>query len=108
MFHEKQFQLLTCTATLLTLLSPIPDAQVVDLVGYFKPFVGLASTTQFYVGPEMGGGTSCGVSGWHYGINAENPVAGKGPGFLYAAVNQMMFSTNPSGKQSRFDIKILH
>ena len=52
------------------------------------------------LGPELKGGTSCGASGWPHwpdGEEIETPDAGKGPGLLYAAINQLAFGANPSG-----------
>ena len=66
--------------------------------GYDLPTSGTASTTQFFLGPEMSGGTSCGVNGWANNAYSGNPSAGQGPGFLYAAINQLAFGANPSGK----------
>ncbi|MCJ1482377.1 hypothetical protein MMC06_002541 [Schaereria dolodes] len=72
-------------------------AQTPDAMGYALPTSGTASTTQFYVGPEFGSGTACGANGWANGAAYGNPPAGGGPGFLYAAINQLAFGANPLG-----------
>jgi len=62
--------------------------------GYYLPTTGLASTTQFYAGPEFADGTSCGARALPNG----HPTSGKqggGPGYLYAAINQLGFGANP-------------
>ena len=79
-----------------------------DPAGYILPSWGVASTTQFQIGPEFGSGTSCGASAWPKGINAGNPATGAGPGFLYAAINQLAFGANPSGEIVGIDIKGWH
>ena len=66
--------------------------------GYILPMSGTASTSQFFLGPEMSSGTSCGVKAWANGVNAGTPASGEGPGFLYAGLNQLAFGANPSGK----------
>ena len=68
--------------------------------GYILPLSGTASTTQFFMGPELTEGTSCGVKAWANGLNAGTPAIGEGPGFLYAAANQLMFGANPTGEFS--------
>ena len=65
--------------------------------GYILPSSGNASTTQFHVGPELASGTSCGVKGWANRASSGNSQAGGGPGFLYAAMNQLAFGANPTG-----------
>jgi hypothetical protein len=50
--------------------------------GYVLPSSGSASTTQFYLGPELGGGTACGVSGLPNGQSTSGRQGG-GPGYLY-------------------------
>ncbi|MCJ1473784.1 hypothetical protein MMC13_002435 [Lambiella insularis] len=64
--------------------------------GYHLPWSGNASTTQFSLGPELSSGTSCGVKAWAKNATYGNPPAGGGPGFLYAAINQLAFGANPS------------
>ena len=71
---------------------------VLDPMGYMLPLSGTASTTQFQLGPELGSGTSCGASAWPNGLNAGSPPIAGGPGFLYAAINQLGFGANPSSK----------
>ena len=77
--------------------SSMAIAQTPDAMGYALPTSGTASTTQFYVGPEFGSGTACGANGWANGAAYGNPPAGGGPGFLYAAINQLAFGANPLG-----------
>lgn len=51
-------------------------------LGYVLPSSGTASTTQFYLGPELSGGTACGVDA----LPNEQSTSGKqggGPGYLY-------------------------
>ena len=54
-----------------------PDSQ-----GYFLPSSGSASTTQFLIGTEFGGGTACGVNGMPNGQGTSGGQ-GNGPGYLY-------------------------
>jgi len=63
--------------------------------GYVLPSSGVASTTQFYLGPELSGGTACGVSALPNGQSTSGKQGG-GPGYLYAAINQLAFGANPS------------
>lgn len=95
MIRQMQWILFTLLITVLALLSTPVASQ--DPSGYILPSSGTASTTQFQLGPELGSGTSCGMSAWPNGINAGNPPDGAGPGFLYAAINQLGFGANPSG-----------
>lgn len=53
-----------------------------DSAGYFLPSSGVASTTQFYLGPELSGGTACGVSALPNGKSTSGKQGG-GPGYLY-------------------------
>ncbi|KAI1351210.1 hypothetical protein F5Y01DRAFT_283729 [Xylaria sp. FL0043] len=66
-----------------------------DSAGYVLPYTGVASTTQFIAGAEFGGGTSCGVDGLPNGQSTSGRQGG-GPGYLYAAINQLAFGANPS------------
>jgi hypothetical protein len=63
--------------------------------GYVLPSSGSASTTQFYLGPELSGGTACGMSALPNGQSTSGKQGG-GPGYLYAAINQLAFGANPS------------
>jgi len=63
--------------------------------GYVLPSSGSASTTQFYLGPELSGGTACGMSALPNGQSTSGRQGG-GPGYLYAAINQLAFGANPS------------
>ncbi|CAJ2511829.1 Uu.00g074540.m01.CDS01 [Anthostomella pinea] len=69
-----------------------------DSAGYVLPSSGTASTTQFLVGPELSGGTACGVQKLPNGATSLSGALGKGggPGYLYAAINQLAFGANPS------------
>ncbi|KAF8849747.1 hypothetical protein BDZ45DRAFT_771808 [Acephala macrosclerotiorum] len=66
-----------------------------DAAGYVLPSTGVASTTQFYLGPELSSGTACGVSALPNGKSTSGEQGG-GPGYLYAAINQLAFGANPS------------
>jgi len=66
-----------------------------DSAGYDLPSGGSASTTQFYLGPELSGGTACGMSALPNGKSTSGKQGG-GPGYLYAAINQLAFGANPS------------
>lgn len=63
--------------------------------GYVLPSSGVASTTQFYLGPELSSGTACGVDALPNGQSTSGKQGG-GPGYLYAAINQLAFGANPS------------
>ncbi|MCJ1335231.1 hypothetical protein MMC09_000499 [Bachmanniomyces sp. S44760] len=69
-------------------------------MGYVLPNVGSASTTQFTLGTELASGTSCGASGWANNASPGSGKPGGGPGFLYAAINQLGFGANPSVKDN--------
>jgi len=56
--------------------------QKVASQGYVLPSSGVASTTQFYLGPELSGGTACGVSALPNGKSTSGKQGG-GPGYLY-------------------------
>ena len=49
---------------------------------YKVPYTGVASTTQFYLGPELGAGTACGMSALPNGEHTSGKQGG-GPGYLY-------------------------
>jgi len=66
-----------------------------DSEGYYLPSSGTASTTQFILGSELSGGTACGVSALPNGKSTSGGQGG-GPGYLYAAINQLAFGANPS------------
>jgi hypothetical protein len=53
-----------------------------DSAGYVLPSSGVASTTQFYLGPELSGGTACGVDALPNGQSTSGRQGG-GPGYLY-------------------------
>ena len=67
-----------------------------DAEGYILPLNGTASTTQFVLGTELAGGTACGMDALPSGTSDGSP--GGGPGYLYAAINQLAFGANPAGK----------
>ncbi|KAI4136048.1 MAG: hypothetical protein LQ347_000098 [Umbilicaria vellea] len=67
----------------------------ISALGYLTPTSGTASTTQFNIGPEFAGGTSCGATAFPNG-GRTNGAPGGGPGLLYAAVNQLHFGANPA------------
>ncbi|RDW84246.1 glycoside hydrolase family 45 protein [Coleophoma cylindrospora] len=66
-----------------------------DSAGYVLPSSGSASTTQFILGTELSSGTGCGVSSLPDGKSTSGGQGG-GPGYLYAAINQLAFGSNPS------------
>jgi len=66
-----------------------------DASGYILPSSGTASTTQFILGTELSSGTACGVNALPGGVSTSGGQGG-GPGFLYAAINQLAFGANPS------------
>lgn len=53
-----------------------------DSAGYYLPSSGTASTTQFYLGPELSSGTACGVDALPNGASTSGEQGG-GPGYLY-------------------------
>ncbi|GAA96732.1 glycoside hydrolase family 45 protein [Mixia osmundae IAM 14324] len=67
--------------------------------GWFLPSKGTASTTQFALNGEVradgtGGSTACGASAWGpIGAKYHTDGPGKGPGLLYAAINQEAFGS---------------
>lgn len=89
-------------ATFLSMSSLVSAAGIVargneaDAQGYINPSSGTASTTQFNIGSEFGGGTSCGAIALPNGSKAGGQP-GSGPGMLYAAINQLGFGANPGG-----------
>ena len=56
-----------------------------DAAGYVLPSTGVASTTQFYLGPELSSGTACGVSALPNGESTSGEQGG-GPGYLYVCL----------------------
>jgi hypothetical protein len=95
-------------------LTALLSVVTADSAGYVLPSSGVASTTQFYLGPELGSGTACGVSALPNGKSTSGKQGG-GPGYLYvripipstlyhllrtdtsqAAINQLAFGANPS------------
>ncbi|KAI9810140.1 MAG: hypothetical protein M1827_006666 [Pycnora praestabilis] len=66
-----------------------------DASGYYLPTMGTASVTQFMLSPELSGGTSCGMTAFPNSASSDGS-AGGGPGYLYAAINQLAFGANPS------------
>ena len=70
-----------------------------DSAGYTLPSSGTASTTQFLLGPELSSGTACGLDRLANGatsLSGSIGSASNGPGYLYAAINQLAFGANPS------------
>jgi hypothetical protein len=57
-----------------------------DSSGYYLPSSGTASTTQFYLGPELSSGTACGVSALPNGRSTSGKQGG-GPGYLYVGAS---------------------
>jgi hypothetical protein len=58
------------------------SAVTADSAGYVLPSSGTASTTQFYLGPELSSGTACGVDALPNGASTSGKQGG-GPGYLY-------------------------
>ena len=58
---------------------------IADSAGYVLPSSGVASTTQFYLGPELSSGTACGVDALPNGRSSSGRQGG-GPGYLYVRV----------------------
>jgi hypothetical protein len=54
---------LLSSPSLITLVASPARLTAADSAGYSLPSSGVASTTQFYLGPELSGGTACGVKG---------------------------------------------
>ncbi|KAI1362739.1 hypothetical protein F5Y08DRAFT_341365 [Xylaria arbuscula] len=79
----------------IALIATLAGSISADAAGYVLPSGGSASTTQFIIGTEFGGGTSCGVNALPNG-QASSGGQGGGPGYLYAAINQLAFGANPS------------
>ena len=71
--------LLKSTLSVFTAMVAIAQA---DSAGYVLPSSGSASTTQFYLGPELSSGTACGVSALPNGESTSGKQGG-GPGYLY-------------------------
>jgi len=90
---------LTSIATIVAVASAVNAVSfdTTDSAGYYLPSSGVASTTQFLLGPELSGGTACGVSSLPSGSASGTIGSGSnGPGYLYAAINQLAFGANPS------------
>ena len=62
----------------------------IDLASYVLPTSGIASTTTFNLGSEFSQGTACGVDALPSGAQLGSSP-GTGPGYLYAAFNQLAF-----------------
>jgi hypothetical protein len=70
------------TLSSLLLLASLVRLTAADTAGYYLPSGGVASTTQFYLGPELNGGTACGVKALPNGQSTSGRQGG-GPGHLY-------------------------
>lgn len=57
--------------------------------GYVLPSGGSASTTQFYLGPELQGGTACGMSALPNGQHTSGRQGG-GPGYAYVRLQSFL------------------
>jgi hypothetical protein len=53
-----------------------------DSAGFVLPSSGLASTTKFYLGPELSSGTVCGMNALPNSASTSRKQGG-GPGYLY-------------------------
>lgn len=63
-------------------ISVLVATALADSAGYVLPSSGSASTTQFYLGPELSSGTACGVDALPNGKSTSGKQGG-GPGYLY-------------------------
>lgn len=75
----------TTTTTIIYALLPSVlgvTFDTLDSAGYYLPSSGAASTTQFYLGPELSSGTACGVDALPNGESTSGAQGG-GPGYLY-------------------------
>lgn len=90
--------MISILSTLLFLSSLFTLTNAQDAAGYILPSSGQASTTQFLIGPEFGGGTACSLISLPGGAGLSGGAIGRGggPGLLYAAINQLAFGANPS------------
>ena len=74
--------------------SALVATALADSAGYVLPSSGSASTTQFYLGPELRSGTACGMSALPNGASASGKQGG-GPGYLYV-YRFFLSCSNPS------------
>jgi hypothetical protein len=63
-------------------VSVLVATALADSAGYVLPSSGSASTTQFYLGPELSSGTACGMSALPNSASTSGKQGG-GPGYLY-------------------------
>ena len=68
--------------SVLLILTTSLNIVIADSAGYVLPSSGVASTTQFYLGPELSSGTACGVDALPNGQSTSGRQGG-GPGYLY-------------------------
>jgi hypothetical protein len=67
----------------LSFLAGLAHLTAADSAGYYLPSSGVASTTQFYLGPELSsGGTACSVKALPNGKSTSGKQ-GSGPGYFY-------------------------
>lgn len=76
------FHITPLSLSILSLLVDLATLTAADAAGYSLPSGGVASTTQFYLGPELSGGTACGVRALPNGRSTSGRQGG-GPGYLY-------------------------
>lgn len=74
----------------LIVLPAILGLAAADSAGYVLPSSGTASTTQFYLGPELSSGTACGVDALPNGKSTSGEQGG-GPGYLYVCAPSSAF-----------------
>ena len=68
--------------SVLLILTTSLNIVIADSAGYVLPSSGVASTTQFYLWPELSSGTACGVDALPNGQSTSGRQGG-GPGYLY-------------------------
>jgi hypothetical protein len=74
----------------LVILPALLNLAAADAAGYVLPSTGTASTTQFYLGPELSSGTACGVDALPNGKSTSGKQGG-GPGYLYVGIPFFFF-----------------
>lgn len=62
-----------------------------DSAGYVLPSSGSASTTQFYLGPELGSGTACGVDALPNGASTSRQQGGGPDTFMFVPTSPLCY-----------------
>ncbi len=86
-YNSSQTSTMLSGSSLIALVAFLGTAYV-DAAGYVLPSSGTASTTQFYLGPELASGTACGVSALPNGKSTSGEQGG-GPGYLYVCTSSI-------------------